>query len=61
MSVQLFRLWPRRPLDGSLPLGLSCDDEGLLLAGNRGPGKAIDRGYKNVRHEWNQRLSQSPE
>jgi hypothetical protein len=34
MSVQYFRLWPRRPLDGSLPLGLSLDDEGLLLAGN---------------------------
>src|ERR1700674_1991860 len=34
MSVQFFRLWPRRPPDGSLPLGLSCDDEGLLLAGN---------------------------
>jgi hypothetical protein len=34
MSVQFFRLWPRRPPDGSLPLGISCDDEGLLLAGN---------------------------
>jgi hypothetical protein len=34
MSVQFFRLWPRRPPDGSLPLGLSCDNEGLLLAGN---------------------------
>jgi hypothetical protein len=34
MSVQFFRLWPRRPPDGSLPLGLSLDDEGLLLAGN---------------------------
>jgi hypothetical protein len=34
MSVQFFRLWPRRPHDGSLPLGLSLDDEGLLLAGN---------------------------
>ena len=34
MSVQFFRLWPRRPPDGSVPLGLSCDDEGLLLAGN---------------------------
>lgn len=34
MSVQFFRLWPRRPTDGSLPLGLSLDDEGLLLAGN---------------------------
>jgi hypothetical protein len=34
MNVQVFRLWPRRPRDGSLPLGLSCDDEGLLLAGN---------------------------
>lgn len=34
MSVQVFRLWPRRPPDGSLPLGLSLDDEGLLLAGN---------------------------
>ena len=34
MPVQFFRLWPRRPPDGSLPLGLSLDDEGLLLAGN---------------------------
>jgi hypothetical protein len=34
MTVQVYRLWPRRPRDGSLPLGLSCDDEGLLLAGN---------------------------
>jgi len=34
MDVRVQRLWPRRPGDGSLPLGLSCDDEGLLLAGN---------------------------
>jgi len=34
MNLQVYRLWPRRPPDGSLPLGLSCDDEGLLLAGN---------------------------
>ena len=34
MGVQFYRLWPRRPRDGSLPLGLSCDDEGLLIAGN---------------------------
>lgn len=34
MNLQVYRLWPRRPPDGMLPLGLSCDDEGLLLAGN---------------------------
>lgn len=34
MHVEIRRLWPRRPRDGSLPLGLSCDSEGLLLAGN---------------------------
>lgn len=34
MHIEVHRLWPRRPRDGSLPLGLSCDDEGLLLAGN---------------------------
>lgn len=34
MHVEVRRLWPRRPRDGSLPLGLSCDSEGLLLAGN---------------------------
>lgn len=28
MNVQVYRLWPRRPRDGSLPLGLSCDEEG---------------------------------
>ena len=34
MHIQIVRLWPRRPGDGSRPLGLSCDDEGLLIAGN---------------------------
>ena len=34
MRTRLQRLWPRRPGDGSLPLGMSCDDEGLLIAGN---------------------------
>jgi len=34
MHIDIHRLWPRRPRDGSLPLGLSCDSEGLLLAGN---------------------------
>jgi hypothetical protein len=34
MTVQVYRLWPRLPPDGTLPIGLSCDDEGLLLAGN---------------------------
>lgn len=34
MHIEVRRLWPRRPRDGSLPLGLSCDSEGLLLAGN---------------------------
>jgi len=34
MRIDVHRLWPRRPRDGSLPLGLSCDSEGLLLAGN---------------------------
>jgi hypothetical protein len=32
MGVQIHRLWPRRPRDGQLSLGLSCDDEGLCLA-----------------------------
>jgi len=34
MRVETRRLWPRRSLGQELPLGLSCDDEGLLLAGN---------------------------
>ena len=34
MHIEIHRLWPRRPRGGSLPLGLSCDSEGLLLAGN---------------------------
>jgi len=34
MYAQIFRLWPRRPLDGSLPLGLTCDEAGLSLAGS---------------------------
>jgi hypothetical protein len=34
MHVQAYRLWPRRPRDGTLPLGLSCDEAGLSLAGN---------------------------
>jgi hypothetical protein len=34
MHIEVHRLWPRRPRNGSLPLGLSCDSEGLLLAGN---------------------------
>jgi hypothetical protein len=32
MGVQVYRLWPRRPRDGLLSLGLSCDEEGLCLA-----------------------------
>ncbi|HVM79116.1 MAG TPA: hypothetical protein VMU06_08855 [Stellaceae bacterium] len=34
MHIAVARLWPRWPEDGSLPLGLSCSDEGLLIAGN---------------------------
>lgn len=34
MHIEFHSLWPRRPLDGSLPLGWTCDTEGLLLAGN---------------------------
>lgn len=33
MRIQVYRLWPRRPRDGSVPLGLSCDDTGLSLGG----------------------------
>jgi len=44
MHVRMHRLWPRRRGDGSLPLGLSCDDEGLLIAGNcRLVEAALDR------------------
>jgi hypothetical protein len=32
MGVQTYRLWSRRPRDGQLSLGLSCDQEGLCLA-----------------------------
>lgn len=33
MHVKTYRLWPRRPRDGNPPLGFSCDEEGLALAG----------------------------
>ncbi|HUN45611.1 MAG TPA: hypothetical protein VMU85_03780 [Stellaceae bacterium] len=44
MQVRVHRLWPRRMADGSLPLGLSADEEGLCLAGRcRLVGAAVDR------------------
>ncbi len=44
MGVQTYRLWPRRPSDGLLSLGLSCDEEGLCLASyHRLVAAALDR------------------
>ncbi len=44
MGVQIRRLWPRRPRDGQLSLGLSCDEEGLCLASyHRLVTAALDR------------------
>ena len=44
MGVQIHRLWPRRPRDGQLSLGLSCDEEGLCLASyHRLVTPALDR------------------
>ena len=39
MHIQVIRLWPRRPPDGAVPLGLCCDAEGLSL----GPGSPLFR------------------
>lgn len=44
MGVQIHRLWPRRPRDGQISLGLSCDEEGLCLASyHRLVTAALDR------------------
>jgi hypothetical protein len=32
-GVTVVRLYPRRLPDGTAPLGLSCDEEGVLLGG----------------------------
>jgi hypothetical protein len=44
MGVPFYRLWPRRPRDGLLSLGLSCDEEGLCFASHyRLVTAALDR------------------
>jgi hypothetical protein len=42
MHIQVIRLWPRRPPDGAVPLGLCCDAEGLSL----GPASPLIRRAK---------------
>jgi hypothetical protein len=34
MHIQSYHLRPRQPPDGTVPIGLICDEQGLSLAGH---------------------------